>query len=208
MASPRRPVRLLDKSNISSAYPKELLADFSTGELTLIDTNGQPVAVDPLSLETSGDGNAINEITVSGRKITIKKDVTFLTEHPNISTKTDTTSEETVSEAGNFTVIDSISRDSNGHVTAINTKTITLPNASIIIEQNKGLEQKFWRGTQAEYDALTTKDEGTMYIITDASGEPTTIGDMLASVYDPQGKAQDIFAYVDAAISDAIGGSY
>ena len=33
-------------------------------------------------------------------------------------------------------------------------------------------------------------------------------GDMSTSVYDPQGKAQDIFAYVDAAISGAIGGSY
>lgn len=33
-------------------------------------------------------------------------------------------------------------------------------------------------------------------------------GDMLASVYDPNGKAQDIFAYVDAAIGGAIGGSY
>ena len=30
-------------------------------------------------------------------------------------------------------------------------------------------------------------------------------GDMLASVYDPQGKAQDVFAYVDNAIANAIG---
>lgn len=33
-------------------------------------------------------------------------------------------------------------------------------------------------------------------------------GLMPASVYDPQGKAQDIFAYVDAAILGAIEGSY
>lgn len=30
-------------------------------------------------------------------------------------------------------------------------------------------------------------------------------GDMLTSVYDPQGKAQDVFAYVDNAIANAIG---
>lgn len=32
--------------------------------------------------------------------------------------------------------------------------------------------------------------------------------DMKTDDYDPQGKKQDIFAYVDAAISGAIGGSY
>ena len=36
-----------------------------------------------------------------------------------------------------------------------------------VIETNAGLEQRFWRGTQAEYDAIETKDESTMYIITD-----------------------------------------
>ena len=36
-------------------------------------------------------------------------------------------------------------------------------------------------------------------------GEP---GEMSASIYDPQGKKQDIFAYIDAAITGAIEGSY
>lgn len=40
---------------------------------------------------------------------------------------------------------------------------------------------------------------------TGPKGDP---GDMAVSVYDPQGKAQDIFAYVDAAILGAIEGSY
>ena len=44
------------------------------------------------------------------------------------------------------------------------------------IETNKGLEQKFWRGTQAEYDAIATKDESTMYIILDGEGGNTTGG--------------------------------
>ena len=39
-------------------------------------------------------------------------------------------------------------------------------------------------------------------------GEKGDPGDMSVSVYDPQGKKQDIFAYVDAAITGAIGRSY
>ena len=64
-----------------------------------------------------------------------------------------------------------------------------------IREQHNGLAQKFWRGTQAEYDALTTKDEDTMYIVTDASSAAS--GDMLKEVYDTEKKNTDIFKYVD-----------
>lgn len=50
-----------------------------------------------------------------------------LTAHPTITKSDDTTSTATLSHSGNFTAIDSITRDSNGHVTTINTKTYTLP---------------------------------------------------------------------------------
>lgn len=50
------------------------------------------------------------------------------------------------------------------------------------------------------------------YTITFTDGTTTTFGvyngrdsDMLASVYDPQGKAQDVFAYVDALTAEDIG---
>lgn len=36
-----------------------------------------------------------------------------------------------------------------------------------VIEQNKRLPQKFWRGTKAEYDAIENKDESVLYIVTD-----------------------------------------
>lgn len=39
-----------------------------------------------------------------------------------------------------------------------------------ILETNSGLEQKFWRGTQAEYNTIATKDDNTMYIIVDDEG--------------------------------------
>ena len=40
-------------------------------------------------------------------------------------------------------------------------------SADSVIEQNKGLEQKFWRGTKEEFNAIETKSDDTMYIITD-----------------------------------------
>ena len=55
---------------------------------------------------------------------------------------------------------------------------------------------------QSDYHMIVTLSDGTSYdagYCRGASGEGT--GDMLASTYDPQGKAQDIFAYVDNAIS-------
>ena len=46
----------------------------------------------------------------------------------------------------------------------------TLQNYSTesIIEQRQGNELKLWVGTQDQYDAITTKDSNTRYVITDA----------------------------------------
>lgn len=133
MASPRRPNRLLDKSNVSSAYPKELVADFSSGELVLIDESGHEVNTNPLSSQESGVGNGVSSIVVNGRSIAVYKD-TFLKEHPTITTSTDSTSNTQTESGGSFTVVDKVTRDSNGHVTTINTKTVKLPNIPTVPE--------------------------------------------------------------------------
>ena len=52
-----------------------------------------------------------------------------LTAHPTITKSDDTTSTASLSHSGTFTAIDSVTRDSNGHVTTINTKTYTLPSS-------------------------------------------------------------------------------
>ena len=70
-------------------------------------------------------------------------------------------------------------------------------SADSVTEQNKGLKQKFWRGTKAEFNAIETKSDDTMYIIVDDDGTIVESGGMQPSVYDPQGRATDIFAYVD-----------
>ena len=81
------------------------------------------------------------------------------------------------------------------------------PVADYIKEVNNGSAQKFWRGTKAEYDALEEKAEDTMYIVTDEE-EINAATYMAMSVYDPQGKNTDIFAYVDNVIGAAISASY
>lgn len=56
---------------------------------------------------------------------------------------------------------------------------------------------------QSDYHLIVTLSDGTSYdagYCRGASGAGT--GDMLASVYDPNNKHQDIFAYVDNAIND------
>ena len=56
---------------------------------------------------------------------------------------------------------------------------------------------------QSDYHLIVTMSDGTSYdagYCRGASGAGT--GDMLASVYDPNNKHQDIFAYVDSAIKD------
>ena len=59
---------------------------------------------------------------------------------------------------------------------------------------------------QSDYHLIVTLSDGTSYDAGYCRGQPGAgTGDMNASVYDPQGKAQDIFAYADtkqSAISD------
>lgn len=49
-------------------------------------------------------------------------------------------------------------------------KRIRVNPDDYIIEQNSKEKQKIWRGTKAEYDAITTKDANTLYIVTDEDG--------------------------------------
>lgn len=76
---------------------------------------------------TSGTGNAVTAISASNGKLTVTKGSTFLTAHPTISTSADTTSTQTATHGGTVTMVDSITKDANGHITKVNTKTVTLP---------------------------------------------------------------------------------
>lgn len=80
------------------------------------------------SVEVVGEGNAITAVSQTGNKITATKGSTFLTAHPAVSKSADDTSAVSPKHGGSFTAVDSVTRDSNGHVIKINTKTVTLPS--------------------------------------------------------------------------------
>ena len=84
------------------------------------------------TVTTTGSGNAVTGVSKSGNTVTVTKGSTFLTAHPTISKSTDTTSTASVGYGGTFTAVDGVTRDSNGHVTKINTKTVTLPSSQTI----------------------------------------------------------------------------
>lgn len=135
--SPMRPIRLriLGSSGVTK-YPNELLADISNKKLTLYDGDGNKTIDFYSELESSisGTGNAVTGIAVSGRKITITKGNTFLTAHPAVTKTDDSTNSAAPGHGGTFTAIDSVTRDTFGHVTKVNTKTVTIPS-----ETNLGL---------------------------------------------------------------------
>ena len=79
---------------------------------------------------TSGSGNAVTAISASNGKLTVTKGSTFLTAHPTITTDADTTSTQTATHGGTVTMVDSITKDANGHITKVNTKTVTLTTDS------------------------------------------------------------------------------
>lgn len=79
------------------------------------------------SVTETGSGNAYTSMSTLNGVVTLTKGSTFLTAHPAITMGTDTTSTFTEDESHKtFTVVDSITKDTNGHVTAVNTKTVNL----------------------------------------------------------------------------------
>lgn len=71
-----------------------------------------------------GTGNAVTDIDVSDHTITLTKGATFLTEHPEISVNPPTILSKI---ATTFSVVDSITRDKDGHLTDFNVTEVSLP---------------------------------------------------------------------------------
>lgn len=82
------------------------------------------------TVSVSGNGNAITAISATNGAITATKGSTFLTAHPSITSGTNSTTTASPAFGGSFTVIGSVTKDTNGHVTAYETKTVTLPSIS------------------------------------------------------------------------------
>ena len=82
------------------------------------------------TVTTTGNGNAITAISATNGAITATKGATFLTSHPSITAGTNSTTTASPAFGGSFTVVGSVTKEANGHVTAIETKTVTLPSLS------------------------------------------------------------------------------
>lgn len=70
----------------------------------------------------------------AGSNVTITPDatndkLTISASHPTISKSADTTSTASPTAGGTFTAVDSVTTDANGHVTKVNTKTVTMPTS-------------------------------------------------------------------------------
>ena len=86
----------------------------------------------------------------NGSNVTITgsgNDITIASAHPTITTQTDTSDSSTLSASGTFTAITSVTRDTNGHVTKVNTKTYTLPADSDTHNSHKVISGKKADGT-------------------------------------------------------------
>lgn len=83
-----------------------------------------------------------------------------------------------------------VSEDDDGSTTwSRHSKVTTEAVVDTIVEQNTQSEQKFWRGTKAEFDAIEEKDDSVMYIVTDEDGYAAI--DTSATLYDAPGDATD-----------------
>jgi len=112
----------------------------------------------------------------------------------DLQTQTDTTSTGSPSYGGTFTTVDSVTRDTTGHVTGINVKTITLPStddttydltskanatsgADIDLTDNDGnVDTVTLIGTAGEIDVAQSATAGTIVI---SQPEDVTIGNDL-----------------------------
>lgn len=67
------------------------------------------------------------DVTVPTKTSQLMNDSNFLNAHPTVTKTTDSASAAAPAAGATFTAIDDVTRDANGHVTKINTKTVTLP---------------------------------------------------------------------------------
>lgn len=128
---------------------------------TLIDPTGATAgSYGPSANATPDFGETINipEVTVNNKGLITKITNRVITlpssaSHPDITIDADTTSEATPNYGGTFTAIDSITKDDNGHVTKVNTKTITLKKPSATYTATVDTT---WSGSAAPYSKSIT----------------------------------------------------
>ena len=139
------------------------------------DTSGIHVGTSTQALLLAGSGT---RPTFNGNNVAMSADI------PTVNNPTITITQGGVTK-GSFSLNqatgETIALDAGGGGGSVDIDNLTITeNASqeiqavAVIDQNTGIA-KTWTGTQAEYDAIVTKDPETEYIITDDIGGPATV---------------------------------
>ena len=104
-----------------------------------------------------GDGNGVTAAAVSadGHTLTLTKGLTFLTEHPAITMGKDASKTSTPAFGGKVSVVTGVTVDANGHQTAKEVTTITIPS-SVATSTADGLMAK---GDFSKLAAFQTADK-------------------------------------------------
>lgn len=90
-------------------------------------------------VDISGMGNAITSLAKDpsdNRVLKAVKGRTFLTEHPTITVSPDGSSQNTPKFGDQITLVASVTKDANGHITQVNNATITIPNTTVSSSAN------------------------------------------------------------------------
>ena len=113
-----------------------------TVKIPASDNTNQTVKV---GTTTFGANDAVS--ITAGSNVTVTPDatnkkITIASSHPTVTKETNTTSTASPAHGGTFTAIDGVTTDDNGHVTKINTKTVTLPTDTKVTQTSTTVNAK------------------------------------------------------------------
>lgn len=122
------------KSNNDLAAEAKQIAQSKQDPITVDDvpTYGSTNPVQSGGVYTALDGKQ-DELT-AGDNITIDGNNEISSSHYDVATLADTTSAVTIGSGSQITMVDSVTRDAEGHVTKINTKTATFPTIDTALD--------------------------------------------------------------------------
>ena len=144
---------------------------------------------DKLVVTDSSNSNKVARASISFDGSTATKCLTqkgtwetFLATHPTITKSADTTSTASPGHGETFTVVDSVTREANGHVTKINTKTVTLPadsNTDTKVTQSSSTTSDFrplllGKNNQTNPENLETTVTDQTYVTKHVFVQPST----------------------------------